>query len=415
MLRVTPTANSLMTAKLKSYQTLTRDRKAMTGEVTLITYSEIALKSTPVRRVLEHQLAHHIATSLKREGIDAKVRRIQGRLIAEGGNPTVVAETASKVFGVTSASPAIRVTSDIDTVVQAASDIALQTIKDGQTFAIRARRVGEQGYTSRDIQVKTGAEILERLKPQGVKVNLDNPDVTIHVEARNGDAYIYHRAVEGPSGLPYGSQGKLVSLFSGGIDSPVAAWFMMKRGANVRLLFLDQRPFVGDDYYERSLVVAKKLRRYVPLKGYILYIAPAGKIMEEIANRVPARLTCVVCKRMMYRVACSLAEKIGADGIVTGENLGQVASQTLRNLKVLDEASTLPVYRPLIGFEKMEIVAWARKIGTYEASTASIHGCSAVPAKPATKAKLADVLNAEGNLSSDRLASAIEGIARIKL
>lgn len=388
----------------------------MVEEITLITYSEIALKSPPVRKALEIQLAQHIASSLKRGGIDAKVRRIRGRLTVEGGNPTTVAEAASKVFGVTSAIPATHVTSDLDTTVQAASNEAAQTLKDGQTFAVRARRVGRQQYTSRDIEVKAGAEILERLKPRGIKVDLSNPDVTIHVEARNGDAYIYSRTVKGPSGLPYGSQGKLVSLFSGGIDSPVAAWFMMKRGASVGPLFLDQRPFVGDDYYETALDVAEKLRLYVPLKSYALYVAPMREAMEAIVDNIPVRLTCVVCKRMMYRVACRLGETVGADGIVTGESLGQVASQTLRNLKVLDEASTLPVYRPLIGFEKTDIVAWAKKIGTYEASTVSTHSCSAVPAEPATKARLENILEVEKNIPVDRLVfEALERITRVKM
>ena len=390
--------------------------RAMVEEITLITYSEIALKSTPVRRALELQLAQHVTSSLKREGIDAKIRRIRGRLTVEGGNPVVVAEAASKVFGVTSAIPAIRVPSDLDTIVRAASNEAAQTLKDGQTFAVRARRVGEQKYTSRDIEVKAGAEILERLKARGVKVNLSNPCVTINVEARNGDAYVYSSTVKGPSGLPYGSQGKLISLFSGGIDSPVAAWFMMKRGASVSPLFLDQRPFVGDNYYEKALDVAEKLRGYVPLKSYAIYVAPMGEAMEKITSNVPARFTCVVCKRMMYRVACRLGEMVGADGIVTGESLGQVASQTLRNLKVLDEASTLPVYRPLIGFEKMDIVAWAKKIGTYEASTVSTHGCSAVPAEPATKARVESVLEAEKSIPIEKLVfGALERITRVKM
>jgi len=389
----------------------------MAEEVTLITYSEIGLKSKPVRKTLEQQLARHIRTSLKREGnANVKIVRIQGRLIVEGGDTLTVAETASKVFGVTSAIPAVKVTSDMDAIAQTALDMALQSIKDDQSFAVRARRVGEQTYTSRDIEVKVGAEILKHLKTRGVKVDLEDPDITIYVEARDSDAYIYHRVIDGPNGLPFGSQGKLISLFSGGIDSPVAAWLMMKRGADVKLLFLDQRPFVGEDYCTKALKVTEKLRQYVPLKSYFLNVAPMGDIMDEIGKHVPPKFTCVVCKRMMYRIACGLAEKMGADGIVTGENLGQVASQTLANLRVLDDTSTLPVYRPLIGFEKMEIVALAKRIGTYEASISSVHGCSAVPSKPATKARIEDVLEAEKKIPMDKLVSeALEGITRTNI
>lgn len=389
----------------------------MVDEVVLVTYSEMGLKSTPVRKALEHQLASHIATCLKREGfVDVRVGRVQGRLIVEGRNPEAIAGAAAKVFGVASAIPAIKIASDMETVVQTVLDVASQNIRDGQTFAVRVRRVGEQAYTSRDIQIRAGEEILRRLKPKGVRVNLDSPDVTIHVEARDGDAYVYHRIIDGPSGFPFGSQGRLISLFSGGIDSPVAAWLMMKRGANAELLFLDQRPFVGDDYYRRALKVAEKLRQHVPLKDYVLYVAPMGEVMDEITTHILTRLTCVVCKRMMYRVACGLAERVRADGIVTGESLGQVASQTLANLKVLDGVAALPVYRPLIGFEKMEIVALAKRIGTYEASTSSTHGCSAVPARPATKARVEDVLEVESHLSVDRLVfDALEKITQVKM
>ncbi len=388
----------------------------MVEQITLITYSEIALKSPPVRRALELQLAQHIASTLEREGIAAKVKRIWGRLTVEGADPATIAEAASKVFGVTSAIPAIHIPSDLDTIVQTASDEAAQTLKEGETFAVRARRVGKQGYTSRDIEVKAGAEILSRLKTRDVKVNLSNPRVTVNVEARDGDAYVYSRVVKGPSGLPYGSQGRLVSLFSGGIDSPVAAWFMMKRGAGVSLLFLDQRPFVSDGYYARALTVAEKLRQHVPLRNYILYVAPMREAMEAITGNVPVRFTCVVCKRMMYRIACKFAETVGADGIVTGESLGQVASQTLRNLKALDAVSSLPVYRPLIGFEKVDIVAYARRIGTYAASTVSTYGCSVVPTEPATMARLESVLEAEAKIPVEKLvAEALENMTQVKL
>ncbi|MFH0897911.1 MAG: tRNA uracil 4-sulfurtransferase ThiI [Candidatus Bathyarchaeota archaeon] len=395
----------------------TGDGTKMGDEVILITYSEIGLKSAPVRKVLEHQLVRQIATSLKLEGFaDFKVRRLQGRLIVEGRCPEEIAETAAKVFGVASAIPAIKIASNMEAVVQTALEVAFQNIKDGQAFAVRARRTGEQPYTSRDIQVRAGEEILRCLKPKGVKVDLDNPDVTINVEARDGDAYIYHRVIEGPRGFPFGSQGRLISLFSGGIDSPAAAWLMMKRGANVKLLFIDQRPFVGDDYYLRALKVAERLRRYVPLKDYVMLVAPMGEIMYEITKNIPARFTCLVCKRMMYRIACGLAERMRLDGIVTGESLGQVASQTLANLKVLDEVATLPVYRPLIGFEKMEIVELAKLICTYEASISSIHGCSAVPARPATKAELEDILDGESCLPVNRLVSdALEKVSHVKM
>jgi thiamine biosynthesis protein ThiI len=389
----------------------------MSTGVALIRYSEIGLKSTPVRRRLERQLVSHLKTSLRREGVnDFVVRRIQGRILVEGGDPETVAMVASKVFGVASASPTIKITSQMDEIVEMARDVAVRTLKNGQTFAVRARRVGEQQYTSQDVQVRVGTAILNRLASQNVAVNLGNPDVTIYIEVRNKSAYVYRNSIAGPGGFPFGSQGSLISLFSGGIDSPVATWFMMKRGASVKLLFLDQKPFVGEDYYRRAVEVAEKLGQYIPRKNYVLNVAPMGEVMGEIANLVPVRLTCIVCKRTMYRIACSLAERVNADGVVTGENLGQVASQTLSNLKVLDEVSKLPIYRPLIGFEKEEIVTWAKKIGTFEASIAPVHGCSSVPRKPVTKAKIEDILEVERHLPIERLVTrSLKRVTRVRI
>lgn len=388
----------------------------MDDKVVLIAYSEIALKSPPVRRALERQLAHHISNTLQwRSGITAQVKRIQGRLIIETQESETVADIASNVFGVASAIPAIRVTSKMVEIVNVAKSLALQNIQNNQTFAIRARRVGNHEYSSKDVEIRVGAEVLRQLEPRRITVNLDEPDVTIYVEVRNDDAFIYHNIVGGPEGLPFGSQGRLICLFSGGIDSPVAAWLMMKRGANVQLLFLDQRPYVGDNYAERATIVAGNLRQYIPKKEFTLNIAPFGEIMSVIARKVPEKIKCIICKRMMYRVACSFAEKRRAEGIITGESLGQVASQTLFNLRVLDEASVFPVYRPLIGFNKREIVAIAKEIKTYESSILSTQGCSVVPSKPTTKAKILEILKIEQDLPvSCLVADAVERITSVK-
>jgi thiamine biosynthesis protein ThiI len=187
---------------------------------------------------------------------------------------------------------------------------------------------------------------------------------------------------------------------------------MMKRGAAVELLFLDQRPYVGDNYVERARIVAGNLKRYIPKKELVLNNAPFGEIMSVIARKVPKKNKCIICKRMMYRVAFSFAEKKRAEGIITGESLGQVASQTLFNLRVLDEVSTFPVFRPLIGFNKREIVDLAKDIKTYESSILSTQSCSVVPSKPTTKAKILEILEIERDLPITRLvADAVERIA----
>jgi len=374
--------------------------------VALVSYSEIALKSPPVRRRMINQLITNIRNMLDRAGLaGANVSKDQGRIVIRNTKPIKAALTASRAFGVASTMPATETSVNLKDIVGAATKFAVRAIKPNQTFAVDARRVGEHPYTSRDIEVKAGAEVLNMLSNKGISVNLEKPDKTIHIEARSRKAYIYDQVYHGPGGLPFGSQGKLISLFSGGIDSPVASWLMMRRGAHVIPLFLDQRPFVGDDYCERAVNVAKRLREYVPMEEYPLYVIPIGALMKAIAEKVPKKLTCIICKRMMYRIACSFAELNGAQGVVTGESLGQVASQTLANLKVLEEAATIPIYRPLIGLNKHDSVNMARKIGTYSLSTAPAHGCSVVPKKPATMARIDDVKEVEKEILVEELIS----------
>ncbi len=376
----------------------------MKDEVILATYSEIGLKSPPVRRHLEALLLSHMRKQLELKGLQVdKTSREQGRLIIEGSDPMRGAEVVAKVFGVASAMPAMRIDIDLPTITQTVVAVAEAIVAPQHSFAINARRIGKHRYTSKAIEVAAGDAVLQALGSRGVHVDLSHPDHTISVEVRGQTAYVYHRVVPGVAGLPWGSQGRVVSLFSGGIDSPVAAWRMMKRGCSVRLLFGDQRPFVGDDYYDRAVTVARRLREYVPHDQYALTVVPIGAIMEAIVAEVPSKLICVCCKRMMYRLGCQLAEQMGAEGIVTGESLGQVASQTLQNLRVLEDAASLPVYRPLIGCEKLEIVKQAEAIGTYPLSATAIHGCTAVPKKPTTRAKVADVKAAEDRLNIPHL------------
>lgn len=389
----------------------------MTDEVILVAYAEIGLKSPPVRRHLETLLMCHIRKRLELEGVQAgKVVKAQGRLLVEGGGGVRGAEIIANVFGAASAMPALRIDADVASITRTVVDMAAEVMEPETTFALAARRIGSQPYTSKELKVVVGNAVLKALSGKGIRVDLTNPDTTIYIEARGQTAYVYHRVVRGVAGLPFGSQGKVVSLFSGGIDSPVAAWLMMRRGCAVRLLFFDQRPFVGEDYYARALTVARRLRQYVPLDTYSLHVVSTGEIMREIVEKAPSKLICLCCKRMMYRIGCMWAEKIGADGLVTGESLGQVASQTLVNLRILDEAAALPVYRPLIGWEKLESVGWAEKIGTYELSAPAVHGCTALPRKPSAQARLGDVKSAEETFNVQKLASeAVRGIRQIPL
>ena len=372
----------------------------------LVAYGEISLKSPPVRRRLERILARQIASTLRRRGLgEHRVYGGYGRLYVEDAGREE-AEAVAEVFGVVSAMPAHKTSAELESIIDLAVKLAEESIRDGESFAVRPKVVGEHPYTSSTIAIEVGDAILQRLSHRGVHVDLDNPDVTLYIEVRDRDAYIYTEVIEGFGGLPYGTQGRLVSLLSGGIDSPVAMWMMMKRGVEVYPLFMDQRPYVGDDYVERAVDAFRVLSRYIPEESE-LYAAPFGEVMRRIVESPKPRLRCILCKRSMYRVASAFAEAIGARGIITGESLGQVASQTLDNLAILDEAASLPVLRPLIGLDKVEIEHIAMRIGTYGVTAKAVHGCTVVPDKPATRARLEVVRELEEELGLPELCSEV--------
>ena len=366
------------------------------------------MKSRPVRSHLERLLADQIGFMLRRAGHHGfSVHRRFGRIVVEGV-PSEAAEHVAKVFGVVSAMPSTRVGSDLESVLIGVTDEARRTIKDGGSFAVRPKVVGDHSYGSRDVAVEGGSGVLKALKDRGVHVNLDTPDITIYVEVRDKDAYIYSRIIPGVKGLPYGSQGRAVALFSGGIDSPVSMWLIMKRGVEILPLFMDQSPHVGESYIERAKTCFRALSRYVPDEKFSLYAAPMGPLMERIMGSPELRFTCVLCKRCMYRIAEAFANTHGANALVTGESLGQVASQTLDNLYVLDRAVTVPVLRPVIGMDKVDIESRAREIGTYEVTAISVEGCKAVPIRPATRSNLGKIEALESGLD---LASSCNEVA----
>ena len=341
---------------------------------------------------------------LRRRGLgEHRVYGGYGRLYVEDAGREE-AEAVAEVFGVVSAMPAYKTSAELESIIDLAVKVAEERIGDGDSFAVRPKVVGEHPYTSSDVAIKVGDAVLQRLSHRGVHVDLDNPTVTLYIEVRDRDAYIYTEVIEGFGGLPYGTQGRLVSLLSGGIDSPVAMWMMMKRGVEVYPLFMDQRPYVGEDYVERAIDAFRVLSRYIP-EDSELYAAPFGEVMKRIMESPIPRLRCLLCKRSMYRVASAFAEAIEARGLITGESLGQVASQTLDNLYILDEASSLPVLRPLIGLDKVEIEHLAMRIGTYEVTAKAVHGCTVVPDKPATKANPEVVRELEEELGLPDLCS----------
>ncbi len=354
----------------------------------LVRYSEIALKGRASRRRMERLLVENVRDALVSNGVKgrrvwAKDARVWVCCFRDEGEALKATEHVARVMGVVSVSPVVEYVFDnLEHLVELGREFFKERVK-GKVFAVRAHRVGEHDFTSKDVEKLLG-EVL--LKEGARGVDLENPEYEAFVEVRWGQVYFYDKVVRGPGGLPVGSEGVVLSLFSGGIDSPVASWMMLKRGCRVHLLFFN---IGGKPHLEGALRVAKTLADkwmygYKP-KFYVIDIRP---IVQLITSNVPEHYRIIVLRRAMMKLAEKLAVKTGAEALVTGESLGQVASQTLRNLRVIDDATSMLVLRPLIGFDKQEIVNKAIEIGTYEESKKLQEYCALGVTKPTTRAKL---------------------------
>jgi len=366
---------------------------------------EIGIKSEWTRKTYENLILKNIRRTLTFYNINFKeFLRYPGRIYVKTETPVEMSEKLVKVFGVSSVSPAIETTSNLEDIEKKSLELAREKLGQNSKFAVRCRRIGSHQYTSMDVCRKVGQVILDGLVDRKLRVDLKNPDVEIQIEVREDKAYVYSEVLYGPGGFPLGAQPKLVCLLSGGIDSPVACWLVMKRGSLTTPIYFDNYPFTDETTLKRAVAVAKKLAEWAVGYPMKLYVVPHGPNLIEIKEKCPERLTCILCKRMMYRIAEEIARRERAEGIVTGESIGEQASQTLWNLKILDEAAKqFPVYRPLVGFDKVETENLARKIGTYEVSIQRAKACEAVPKKPATKASLKSVHKAEKTLDIEEM------------
>lgn len=361
---------------------------------------EIGIKGKWTRRTYEKQVLQNLKHTLKNQNLKPiSIEQLRGRIYLETETPKETSEALTKVFGISSVSPAKKTTSDIKILTEAALKVVESAIQNNVTFAVKCHRVGTQPYSSVEVCRIIGEKVLDEFQNRNLKVNLTNPQITLTVEVRDQEAYIYAQTLQGAGGFPLGTQARTVCLLSGGMDSPVACWLTMKRGCPPILMYVDNWPFTDEIEKEKAIRNAKKLKDWS--SGYIrkMYIIPNGENMKLIQQKTPARFTCLLCKRLMYRIAQRIAENEKAYGIVTGEAIGEQASQTMHNLFAIDEAATnYPIHRPLLGFDKIETEAMAKKIGTLETTTIKSTGCSAVPSMPSTQAKLSAIKEAEENL-----------------
>ena len=371
----------------------------MKYELIIARYGEIGLKSPKVRSRFERKLVKNIKASF-----DCDVGRNQGRIYIRPENFDDAIAKLDKVFGVVSYSPAVLTHSTFDGIensLTAYTETLLKekVIDENTRFAIKCRRVGDHDFTSQEMAAFAGGVVRKVIK---APVDLTNPDLTIFVEVREDDAFIYHEKIRGAGGLPLGTQGKVVVLLSSGIDSPVAAYMMMKRGCEIIALHFNADPFSGPKVTELFDRLVDHLQDYASGNPIKKHIVNYGEYLQAAKDKAPEKMTCVLCKSGMYKIAEMIAREYGALAVVDGSSVGQVASQTLDNILVTRHGVDMPVLSPLIGLDKSEISEIADKIGTFEISKIDDGGCSAVPRYPETHADLDRVLKAIEDMEQDR-------------
>ncbi|HEX7282365.1 MAG TPA: tRNA uracil 4-sulfurtransferase ThiI [Vicinamibacterales bacterium] len=378
----------------------------------LVHYSEVALKGRN-RSWFIHRLVRHLHAALA--GLHVKevrtpVGRIEIVLGQESTMPEIRARLA-RVFGVANYSAAMRVPRDIEGM--AAAILARLPPKESvQSFRVHVRRADQKFTTpSPELARDLGSRVWHA---RGWKVDLEHADFVISVEIIPGGAYCYIGREPGPGGLPTGTAGRVVALLSGGIDSPVAAWRMMKRGCHVTLVHFHSVPFLSNASQDKARRLAEVLTRY-QLRSR-LYMIPFGELQREVTLSVPGDLRVVVYRRLMLRIAQRIAREVRARALVTGDVIGQVASQTLDNMTVIDRAIHMTVLRPLVGLDKEEIIEQAQRLGTFDISIeADQDSCTLfTPRHPETHARRATVEEAEQALPIDEMVARAVAAATVE-
>ena len=368
----------------------------------LIRFHEIGLKGKN-----QPLFVRHLAENLRRVTAGLGVEEVQSvRMmiklkLSENADCEQVIKTAQTVFGAVKISPAIRVASEYQAITEAAINLA--NLKPFSSFRISANRADKKFHmNSNELNVSIGQLIATKFK---AKVDLSNPELNIHIEIQKNDSFVYSEDYRGAGGLPVGTAGKVAVLMSGGIDSPVAAWRMLKRGCKAVLVHFHSFPLVEG----RSREKAQELARVLNLYQYDtkLFLVPFAEIQKRILLEVPGPLRVVAYRRLMIQITEAIAKIEGAKALVTGESVGQVGSQTLQNISTVSEPATLPIFRPLIGMDKIEIIDQAKAIETYSISILPDEDCCTlfVPKSPSTAVKPYEIVEYEKKLPIKELIS----------
>ena len=381
------------------------------NEMFLLKLGEVVLKGLN-RHAFEDKLVNNVRRRLKSCG-SFQVYIRQSTIYVEPTTDNCDMEAAyaacRQVFGIVSVARAVPCAKTMEAIVETAKTYLADEFAAAKSFKVESKRA-DKSYPMNSIQISqaVGGDLAE-LFPD-VAVDVHNPDLTVYVEIREKYAYVHAPALPGAGGLPVGMGGHAVSLLSGGLDSPVSSWMMARRGVELEMVHFVSPPYTSQQAQDKVLELAHLLTAYCG--RMIVHIVPFTEIQEEIRKNCPEEYFTLIMRRFMMRLAEAVAKKAGAKALITGESLGQVASQTMMALGVTEDVTTMPVLRPLIGMDKVEIIRIAREIGTYETSILPYEDCCTVftPRHPATRPNVEDVRAAEAALDVDALvAKALEG------
>ncbi len=350
-------------------------------KVLLIKYGEIALRGKN-RGLFEKKLIESIRRNIKDVEGNFYVVKEQGRLILENLDGDIdyskVINRVSKVLGTVAVCPCIKIESnDIETIQKSVVEYIEQNYdKYNFTFKVKARRSNKNyPLQSNEICAEVGHAVLERFEKDGMSVDVREPQEVINVELRN-DVYIFSKVIKTFGGLPYGSSGKATLLLSGGIDSPVAGFMMAKRGVEIICVYFDSPPYTSVRAKEKVIDLAKTLSTFT--SGIKLYVVPFTKTQLFIYDTVPPEKTTILMKRIMLKLSAMINEKENGKALITGDAIGQVASQTISAIDAISAAVDIPVLRPLCGLDKNEIIDISKKIETYDISTRPYEDCCTI-------------------------------------
>lgn len=367
---------------------------------------EITTKSSSVRRFFLRRLIFNIKEALKEEKIKFKLNSEWSRIWIESKDVKIF-DILPHIFGISSFSLVYKKTfKSLSELVNHAYKLFNKEIK-GKTFAVRVKRVGKHKFTSLEVEQKIGAK-LGKIS----KVDLTSPDIEINLEIRENKAYFFKKKIKGEGGFPLGVGGKALTLISGGFDSALASYFVLRKGIKVYFLFFN---FGGLPHLQGvKKVVAFLVKKFVYGYKPYLVVIDFREILKEILNKTNPHLGGVILKRIMFKLASKVQKEISAQSIVTGESLGQVSSQTLTNLEIISKATKSFILRPLLSFSKEEIIRKAKEIGTYKLSSKIKEFCAIVSQKPTAEAKLEEVIKEEKKISKQVINKAFRNKEIIK-